>query len=218
LSWGDKLFDHYKTNLRKAFGNPSVTEHYGTTEGVVISGMCQEEKHHQLTPQTYLELLDAKGNPVKPGELGYVVVTRLDAYAFPLIRYYLGDLAIRAEETSTCACGRPFPMLTKIVGRDTDIVSTPSGKYLIVHFFTGILEHYPTIQQFRVIQRQEGAIEIEYIPSPGFEENVLEVIRNVMYERAEEIFPIEWKKVAEIPATPSGKPQIVQNLVARRSL
>jgi len=218
FSWGDKLFDHYKANLKKAFSNPSVTEHYGTTEGFVISGMCREGYHHQLTPQTYLELLDTNGNPVADGELGHVVATRLDAYSFPLIRYYLGDLAIRGAEGTTCACGRKFPILKKIVGRDTDIVSTPSGKYLIVHFFTGIMEHYATIRQFRVVQRQHGAIEIEYIPSPEFEENVLDNIRNIMHERAGEVFPIEWKKVAEIPATPSGKPQIVQNLVVKRTL
>jgi len=86
---------------------------YGTTEGFVISATCENGNHHQLTPQTYVELLDKNGNEVKAGEIGYVVVTRLDAFSFPLIRYYLGDLAIKADENKKCTCGRAFPMLKK---------------------------------------------------------------------------------------------------------
>lgn len=218
LSWGDKLFDHYRANIQKAFGNPSITEHYGTTEGFVISGTCQYGNHHQLTPQTYLELLDKDGNEVKPGELGYVVVTRLDAYSFPLIRYYLGDLAIREEENQPCKCGRHFPMLKKIVGRDTDIIQIPSGKFLIVHFFTGIFEHFPQVRQFRVIQKEIGQILVEYIPADDFNGQVLEQLANKMYERANETFPVEWKQVGTIPPTASGKPQLVQNLIAQRHI
>jgi phenylacetate-CoA ligase len=218
LSWGDKLFDHYKNNINKAFGNPFITEQYGTTEGFVISGTCRQGNHHLLTPQTYIELLDKDGNEVKPGELGYVVVTRLDAYIFPLIRYYLGDLAIKEEADKICTCGRHFPLLQKIVGRDTDVIQTPSGKYLIVHFFTGIFEHFPQIQQFRVVQKEVGKIAIEYIPSNIFSPESLENITHKMYERAEERFPVEWKQVANIPPTASGKPQVVQSLIANRSI
>ena len=81
-----------------AFGNPTIAEVYGTTEGFMIAGLCENGNHHILTPHVYLELLDKDGNEVAPGELGYVVVTRLDAFSFPLIRYYLGDLAIKETE------------------------------------------------------------------------------------------------------------------------
>jgi phenylacetate-CoA ligase len=218
LSWGDKLFDQYKSNIQKAFGNPLITEHYGTTEGFVISGTCEFGNHHQLSPQTYLELLDKDGNEVKPGELGYVVVTRLDAYSFPLIRYYLGDLAIKEDESLKCKCGRHFPLLKKIVGRDTDVIQTHSGKFLIVHFFTGIFEHFPQVKQFRVIQKEIGEILVEYIPADNFSDGVLELIANKMYERANEKFPVQWQQVNIISSTASGKPQLVQNLVTKRGI
>jgi phenylacetate-CoA ligase len=216
ISWGDKLFDHYKNNINKAFGNPRITELYGTTEGFVISATCEFGNHHLLTPQTYIELLDKDGNEVKPGEMGYVVATRLDAFSFPLIRFYLGDLAIKEDEAVKCRCGRHFPMLQKIIGRDTDIVHTPSGKILIVHFFTGIFEHVEEIKQFRVIQRTTNEIEIEYIPATNFQLNILDKISKIMFDKAGEIFPVKYIAVEEIAATPSGKPQLIQNLICEK--
>ena len=216
ISWGDKLFDSYKNTINNAFGSPSIAEVYGTTEGFMMAGLCPQGNHHVLTPHVYLELLDKDGNEVKPGELGFVVVTRLDAYSFPLVRYYLGDMAIKQNENATCSCGKNYPMLQKIVGRDTDIVHTPQGKALIVHFFTYVFEHQPTIQQFRIIQRIPGNIDIEYIPDEGFTPDVLTRISNIICEKAEEVFPIKFIEVKVIPATASGKPQLVLNSVVKK--
>ncbi|MDE3234874.1 MAG: phenylacetate--CoA ligase family protein [Bacteroidota bacterium] len=216
IAWGDKLFDHYKKNIAGAFGNPIITELYGTTEGFVISGTCEGSNHHQLSPQTFIELLDKDGNEVQPGERGFVVATRLDAFSFPLIRFYTGDIAVKEDAAVQCSCGRAFPLLRKIIGRDTDIIHTPSGKALIVHFFTGILEHFEEIKQFKVIQRVKEEIEIEYIPATNCNEEVLQMVQSVIYEKANEVFPIRFKQVQNIAVTASGKPQIIQNLVAEK--
>ncbi len=216
IAWGDKLFDMYKNNINKAFGNPIITELYGTAEGFVITGSCSKGRHHIMTPQTYIELLDKDGNHVAPGELGFVVVTRLDCLSFPLIRYYLGDLAIRESEYVACTCGKHYPLLQKIIGRDTDIIQTPGGKYLVVQFFVGFLEHFNEIQQFSVVQREVGTMEIEFIKSPTYYDGVIEKINEVMFKRAEEVFPVEWIPMDVIPPTKSGKPQIIRNLVAQK--
>jgi phenylacetate-CoA ligase len=218
ISWGDKLFDHYKTAINKAFSNPTITELYGTTEGFVISATNSEGFHQQLMQQTYLEIVDANGNEVADGEMGYVLVTRLDAFTFPLIRYYLGDLAIKAKVNNQTNNEKPYPIIEKIVGRDTDIIQTPKGKFLIVHFFTGIFEHTPQIQQFRVLQTALDYIEIEYIPNHNFTINCLHQLENLMHTKANEKFSIKWKQVSEIPPTASGKPQLIQNLLAQRKI
>jgi len=216
ISWGDKMFPHYRQLIEEQF-HCKVFDTYGCTEGIMIAGQCEHGSYHILSPHVYLELLDANGNEVAPGELGYVVVTRLDAYAMPLIRYYLGDLAVKAPEDKTCACGRPFPILEQIIGRDTDIVRTPSGKQLIVHFFTGIFEHIPAIRQFKVVQTELASITIEYIPDTLlFSENILKEVSSIIHEKLGEPFPVHYKKVDFIPPTPSGKPQIIQSTVAHK--
>lgn len=208
ISWGDKMFDHYRTKIESTFGC-QVFDTYGCTEGIMIAGQCEYGKYHILTPNLILELLDENGKEVEPGELGHVVVTRLDAYAMPLVRYYLGDLAIRENTEMTCACSRPFPILRRIVGRDTDLVKTRSGKILIVHFFTGIMEHIPEVRQFRIIQEELDSITFEYIPDALFTTDVLPKITKIIHEKLNEPMEIVFKEVNQIPNSPSGKPQII---------
>jgi len=212
ISWGDKMFPHYRKLIKEVFG-ASVTDTYGSTEGFVIAGQCEQENYHVLSPHVYLELLDKEGKEVANGEPGYVVVTRLDGYTMPLIRYYLGDIAVKEAEDVKCACGRELPMIRQIIGRDTDIVRTRSGKLLIVHFFTGIFEHFEQIKQFRVIQQNLDSISIEYIPESNFSLSVLEEIKSVIVDKLEEQFEIKFQEVQHIEPTASGKPQIIKSLI-----
>ena len=213
ISWGDKMFDHYRKEIEQTFGC-KVYDTYGSTEGTVIAGQRELEYYYLITPHVWLELLDEKHMDVEDGQIGHVVVTRLDGYSMPLIRYKNGDLAVRLPrhkypEKRELA----FPLLEKIIGRDTDIVRTASGKFMIVHFFTGIFEHVPEIRQFRVIQRDLHSIEIEYIPAKGFSELLLKKVSDNIRSYLKEDFPIIWKSVDVIPPTRSGKPQIIQSFL-----
>jgi phenylacetate-CoA ligase len=212
ISWGDKMFPHYRSVIEKQF-HTKVYDTYGCTEGLMIAGQCEHGNMHVMTPHIYIELLDDNGNEVNAGEIGKVVVTRLDNFSMPLIRYYLGDLAIAAPRDKKCACGRHFPILEKIIGRDTDIVKTPKGKFLIVHFFTIIMEHTPEVKQFRVIQENIDGIEFEYIIDKGFSHEVLTHIETKIRETVTEPFTIKFTQVTEIPNTASGKPQMIKSLL-----
>lgn len=212
ISWGDKMFPHYRKQIQEVFG-AAVTDTYGSTEGFVIAGQCEHGRYHVLSPHVYLELLDKEGHEVEEGMPGYVVVTRLDGYSMPLIRYYLGDIAIKEKRDVVCACGRKLPLLKQIVGRDTDIVRTRSGKFLIVHFFTGIFEHFNQIRQFQVIQQSLDSICVEYIAEENFQPDVLDKIRSTIFDKLAEEIDIRFKEVAEIKPTASGKPQIVKSLL-----
>ena len=209
ISLGDKMFPHYRSLIEKIF-NTEVFDTYGAAEGLMIAGECSEHKYHIFSPHVYVEILDKNGKSVPDGTLGQVVVTSLDNYLMPLIKYKIGDLAIKSSQTNSCKCGRNLPMLDKIIGRDTDILYTPKLKILVVHFFTGIFEHYPEIQQFQVEQQNKGGrIQIRYIEGINFSKSILESIRNKIYERAEEDFPLYFSNVSEIKPSPSGKPQII---------
>lgn len=212
ISWGDKMFDHYRSLIEEAF-HSKVFDTYGCTEGFMIAGQCSHMNYHILTPHVKVELLDNQENEVAPGEWGKVVVTRLDAFAMPLIRYYLGDLAVKSSLHEKCECGLPFPLLKKIIGRDTDVVRTPTGKALIVHFFTGIFEHISAIYQFRVVQEVQEKFTIEYI-SECSDDQLMEVLQKLTLEmnnKAGENLNIEFIRVKEIKPTNSGKPQIISS-------
>lgn len=214
ISWGDKMFPHYKKLIKKQF-DTKVFDTYGACEGTMIAAECEYHNYHIMTPHVFIEVLDKDGNEVAPGELGEVVVTRLDNFLMPLIRYKIYDLAIKSDITETCPCGRKFPMLKKIIGRDTDIVKTKKGKTLIVHFFTGIFEYIEEIQQFQVVQHSLDDIEIRYIPSGKFYYVCLEKITNEIWKKANERICLRFTEVNCIDPTPSGKPQIIMSEIIR---
>lgn len=208
VSWGDKLFSHYRKIIKAQF-KCDVFDTYGASEGLLIAAECEQHSYHQISPHIYLEVLDAHGEEVEPGEIGHVVVTRLDNFCMPLLRYTIGDLAIKENPDKKCACGRQFPLLKMIVGRNTDVLYTPENKPLIVHFFTGIMEHFEEILQFQVVETNEVPITIRYIPAGTFTRDILTQVRGKIYERANEEFPIVFQEVDEIFPSPSGKPQII---------
>lgn len=217
ISWGDKMFPHYRKEIESVFG-AKVYDTYACNEGIMIAAQKDLPYYYIFTPHVYLEILDDQGNDVPDGELGHVVVTRLDGFSMPLIRYYLGDLAVKLPfEKYPVNRELNFPLLERVVGRDTDIVVTPAGKRLIVHFFTGIFEFYPTIRQFRVIQTLPESIEIEYIPDIGFNHAVLKELTEKMNEYIDGELEIFYREVQMIPNTPSGKPQIIQSLLKKES-
>ena len=213
ISWGDKMFPHFRTEIREAFGC-EVNDTYGCSEGLMIAAQKDLDYYYIMTPHVYLELVDSQGNEVIDGEIGYVVATRLDARSMPLVRYYTGDLAIKLPRAKYPEKrDLQFPLLEKVVGRDTDIVSTRSGKYMIVHFFTGIFQYVPEIKQFRVIQTDLDSITIEYIPSEIFNYDVLKTITEKIHQHLKEPFIINWLEVDSIPSTASGKPQLIKSFM-----
>lgn len=209
ISWGDKLFDHYKTNINEQFGC-QVFETYGSAEGFLIAAQHDLSYLYIMSPFVYLEIVDDNGNSVPDGQIGHVLVTNLEAYSMPLIRYKIGDLAIKLPKNKY-PDRRLFslPILQKVIGRDTDIIKTPSGGFMVVHSFTGIFEHISEIKQFCVIQRNLSGIEIIYIPADGFYPKVLDKIKFKLSSLINESFDIQFREVDFIPATKSGKPQLI---------
>jgi phenylacetate-CoA ligase len=209
ITWGDKLFDHYKKIIKQAF-NVDIYETYGSAEGLMIGGQKDQEKMYQMLLNSYVEIVDDNDLPVKDGKMGHVIVTNLNAFAMPLIRYRIGDLAIKQPQLNQPLDKNiQLPLWEKIVGRDTDLVKTKSGKFLVVHSFTGIFEHIPEIKQFCVIQNNIEGIIINIIRGEGFNKKILNEIQQEILKHINEPFKIEFKEVDFIAPTKSGKPQLI---------
>jgi len=219
ICWGDKLFDHYREAVKKQFGC-EVFETYGAAEGFQMAGQKDLPYMYIMAPQVYMEILDDQGNEVPNGELGHVIVTNLRTTAMPMIRYRIGDLAVKLPRSNYPEKrDLMLPLLERVIGRDTDIVITPNNRRLIVHTFTGVFEYFSEIKQFRIVQREKESIDIEYIPGDNFHAGVLEKIslhlRKVINDDS-----LLWHyiQVNEIPNTPSGKPQIIKSLIPKSTL
>jgi len=88
---------------------------YGATEVGDIAYECQEKSGWHICEEVIVEIVDpATGKQVNPGDLGEVVVTRLNSIFF-LFRFGTGDLSKLLKER--CPCGRTSFRLAGISGR-----------------------------------------------------------------------------------------------------
>jgi phenylacetate-CoA ligase len=216
VSWGDNLYEHYRHKIEKVF-QCKVTDTYGCGEGIQVAAQCgmNDGAYHIFMPHVAVEIVDDEGYPVKHGEVGNILLTRLDPGAMPLIRYMVGDIG-RKSADEICPCGRGLEMLTKIEGRDTDVIVTPNGNKLIVHFFTGIFEYYPSVDTFKVIQELPDEIIIEIVPRSDFNDDHWKQISNEILEKGDQDLKIMLKLVDEIPMEKSNKRRFVISKLINR--
>lgn len=110
-------------DLRRSFENDygiDTYQMYGATEVGDVAYECFEKKGWHICEETIVEIVDpATGKNVAEGELGEVVVTRLNNIFF-LLRFGTGDLSRLITES--CPCGRTSYRLAGIAGRVGDAV------------------------------------------------------------------------------------------------
>jgi phenylacetate-CoA ligase len=151
---------------------------------------------------------------VKPGQLGTVLVTDLSNYGMPFIRFKIGDLASPCQEV--CKCGRGLPIMSPVIGRDTDIVVTPDGNYLVAYFFGRIFESMMSVNKFQVVQQVKEEIEVRIVKNDTFSDQDAEHIRAAIREGAGEKLKIRLNFVEDVPAPSSGKIRLVISEIGQR--
>lgn len=207
VTWGDTLFPQYRNLIESVF-KTKVYDTYGCAEGIQIAAQCEFGNYHLHALDAVVEFLDDQGSPVKVGEIGNIVVTRLHPGPMPLIRYAIGDMGVPSNENS-CPCGRGFPLMQSIQGRNADIITTPSGNRLIVHYFTGILEHFSEVDSFQVVQTHTDQIIIKILPRTKPNEVLSSRIIAAIKQKGAEDLEILVEYVSEISLPPSGKHRFV---------
>lgn len=213
VTWGDNLYPHFRRAIESAF-QTTVFDTYGIGEGIQVSAQCGKGgNYHVHSLDVVVEYLDEEGRPAPPEQPGALILTRLHPGPMPLIRYRVGDVGIRGDQ-SPCPCGRTFERMQAIQGRDTDVVVTPSGNRLIVEFFNGIVDDFPEIDSFQVVQHRPDTIRLTLAPRPGYSEQTASHLVEVMRANGAGDLAIEVETVSEIPLTPGGKRRYVINHVS----
>lgn len=210
VTWGDNLYQHYRQSMEQAFST-RVFDTYGCGEGMQIAAQCGHGNHYHIhSLDVVAEFVDGSGDPVPAGAPGNVVLTRLHPGPMPLIRYAIGDVGIGGQGKQ-CPCGRGFEIMQSVQGRDTDVVLTPNGNRLIVHFFTGILEYFRELECFQVVQKERDLLLVRVVMAEGstFSREFENRIISNLQEKGVSGMQIVVEPVSEIPATRSGKRRFV---------
>ncbi|MBC8484777.1 MAG: phenylacetate--CoA ligase family protein [Bacteroidetes bacterium] len=86
----EPLFKKQRSIISKAF-NCQVVNEYGVSESGICAFECSHGSFHIMSENIYLEII-RNGKNIKDGEIGEIVITQLNNFAAPLIRYHTGDL------------------------------------------------------------------------------------------------------------------------------
>ena len=171
---------------------------------------CKEGGFHIFANNVLIEVVDGAGNPLPEGEMGRILVTLLHNYAFPLIRYEIGDVGVLKE--GNCSCGNPLPLLQKVEGRTAEFLLSTKGGFIsplyIMHLI-GVVHNPGFIKRYQIIQDslENFTLKLELEPETPKDayniaiENIKQDLRAVLGESS----IIEIDTVTSIPASQSGK-------------
>lgn len=209
------LLPHQRNVIEKAFGC-KVFNYYGMAERAVFATECEQHKGlHINTDFGHCELVDKFDRPVAPGLPGQLIITGWHNYTMPIIRYRTNDAATLAVER--CSCGRGFPLLDSINGRDEDQLAAPDGRYLVDTFISDLFAQYQSkILESQIVQEESGAVIIKIVPSADFGNKDADLLIRGMRHYMGNSVNINIESCKSIPRTESGKFRWVISKVPRR--
>lgn len=158
------LFPYQRKLMEQVFHAP-VYDQYGSTEVMMISAECKEQKGlHIMSDTVFIEFLDEENNPVEKGDWGKIVLTDLNNYAFPIIRYEIGDYGRLLP--CKCKCGLNLPLMDQVRVRKAFLIKTLSGLELDILFLSSLFDEYPeAVRLFQFEQKFSDSIFMYYIPN-----------------------------------------------------
>lgn len=216
------LHPHMRKEIESAFNSP-VFNRYGTREVGDIASECSEQDGlHVCEPAVHVEILDENNNPVSKGELGQVVVTSLTNYSMPLIRYRIGDMAVKGGRE--CSCGCNWMKLREVAGRVTDMFITQEGDVVSPNYFIhllGVVIDAGWINRYQIVQQEYDHIQVS-IQTDISEERLakphnkqLNEIRDKIQKVMGDDCRVSFEFREEIPPTDSGKYRYTISKVAK---
>ena len=169
-----------EAKISKAFNAP-VCDQYGCSEIYYVAAECPHKKGlHIFSDSVKVEILDDRNMPVPKGQYGKIVLTNLNDYCFPLIRYENGDTGRLMDKT--CTCGVTLPLMDKVRGRVSDKIILPDGTILTGEYLTTIFDDFAAdIRQFQIVQHKSSDITVK-VSFYSVSDNNLQIISHVENE------------------------------------
>jgi phenylacetate-CoA ligase len=201
----EKLLPRMRRTIGEAF-DCEVYDTYGLNDGGVSAFECPEHSGmHIDTERGLMEIVDNEGQQVDRGE-GRILATSLHNLAMPFIRYETGDIGNLAGDP--CGCGRGYPLLKEVIGRQQEMLITPEGKHIHGEYFTHIFWEIPHVKEFQIVQKRVDSLIIYIVPEEGFNEKDLERVRSVIRSRSEG-WSVQFQCVDSIDRSSAGKYKFV---------
>jgi len=216
VTTSEVLTDYHRELICTAF-QCRVYNEYGCGEVGTIAHECEFGSMHINAENAIVEIVQ-DNVVVDDGESGEIVVTDLNNFAMPLVRYKLKDIGY--IDPTPCACGRGLPVLGEVKGRAYDTIYNRSGQAFHGEYFLYLFEDLQRlgveVSGFQVIQNFYDNFTIKIIMHRSEFKNLVE---NYILEKVQESFGsdvyIKFLYVERIDREKSGKIRLIKSTVSR---
>jgi len=208
ISSAQTLYPESRAVIEETFGC-KVFDKYGAREfGGGIAYQCEKGEGYHVVAECNIVEIIKDGKLARPGEVGEVVVTDLNNFSVPLIRYRTGDLALQLDGNEICDCGRGLPKIGEIKGRAQSIIVGSNAQFVPGTFFNRVFfKHDGSIGQYQVVQEVEGEIILKIVKEKLFDPSVINEICRDIKDHLGDDMKIVIKYVDNIPMSRAGKRQ-----------
>jgi phenylacetate-CoA ligase len=199
---GENLSDDTRKIVETAFGC-RIHDMYSSQEVGYIALQCPKHDHYHIQQENCMvEILDENDQPCPAGKMGRVVVTSLQNYIMPLIRYEIGDYAVPGEG---CDCGITLPVIKHIAGRTRNLLTYPDGRKTWPSYNPmALMEIFP-LARFQLEQTAINDITFRVMTeaeiSSDAEQQAIKIIQDAMRHP----FNITVEKADDLPRSAGGK-------------
>jgi phenylacetate-CoA ligase len=204
VTTAEVLFPDQAADISNVFDCPVANE-YGASELTMIAYSCPHGTLH-VSDESVLVEFEPSGIVIKGKEAFRLILTDLNNFAQPFIRYRIGDLGRPVKEC--CPCGRTLSRIELLGGREVDVLHAPSGRVVHGSIFSyigkSILVAAGT-HRFRVTYDQPGHLNIEIETSKKIDRTCLMAMEHSIKEQTGEPMEISFHLDAEILPEKSGK-------------
>jgi phenylacetate-CoA ligase len=204
----ERLLPSWARTIRQAL-NCKLYSYYGCGESNSLAYQCREgDGYHISEEHVLLEVAPeaAMGNGEASGRL---LITDLDNYAMPLLRYENGDYL--SLDDAPCACGRSLGLIAKLQGRTYEFLYSASRELVSAGICDVILGNIPSIAEFQVRQREFNRILLSVVPLCALTDENKNFIRKSFCHYLGESMEVEIKIVDAIARTKAQKLQTAVN-------
>lgn len=198
----EALAPELRADCEAALGIP-IHDIYSAQELGIVALQCPDAPgYHAMAESVLVEILNDDGTPCAPGEIGRVVVTALQNFATPLIRYEVGDYA---EAGAPCPCGRGLPMIRRIMGRVRNLLVLPDGKKIWPAFGSRGLTDIAPIRQHQIIQKSATGLEARLVTERPLTADEEKRLARHITARLPVAMSVAFSYHGEIPRSAGGK-------------
>lgn len=205
MSSAQSLPDDSRKTIEGAVG-ARVFDKYGSREFSGIAYQCAESRDYHVVSESYIVELLVGGRSALPGEIGEVVITDLNNYSVPLIRYRIGDLAQAVDNSVPCPCGRQQPRIGQIQGRTQAIVYCTGDLWIPGTFFAHFFKDYSdVVSMFQIHQELKGEFTLRVVKAAGWTDSGMEVVMGALRQVIGQNTQVRISYVEVIPLLATGK-------------